>query len=72
MQYEALYENGQIKWLTEKPPLKSARIMISIIEEITTQPQKRRQPSPLIAGKGKTLGDVVHPIVNNQDWECLK
>ena len=72
MQYEALYENGQIKWLTEKPPLNSARIMISIIEEITTQPQKRRQPSPLIAGKGKTLGDLVNSLVNEQDWECLK
>ena len=44
MQYEALYENGQIKWLTEKPPLKSARIMISILEEIPAQPPKRRQP----------------------------
>ena len=72
MQYEALYENGQIKWLTEKPPFNSARIKISIIEEIQTPPQKRRQPSPLIAGKGKTLGDLVHPIVNDQDWECLK
>ncbi len=27
MQSEALYENGQIKWLTEKPPQYSARIM---------------------------------------------
>jgi hypothetical protein len=34
MQYEAIYENGQITWLAEKPSLKSARIMISILEEI--------------------------------------
>ena len=72
MQYEALYENGQIKWLTEKPPINSARIRISIVEEIPILPQKRRQPSPLIAGKGKTLGDLVSPMVNEQDWECLK
>lgn len=72
MQYEALYENGQIKWLTEKPPINSARIRISIVEEIPILPQKRRQPSRLIAGKGKTLGDLVSPIVNEQDWECLK
>jgi hypothetical protein len=71
MQYEAIYENGQITWLAEKPPLKSARIMISILEEISPQPQKRRHPSPLIAGKGKTLGDLVNPLVNDQDWECL-
>ncbi|MDB9305183.1 MULTISPECIES: hypothetical protein [Cyanophyceae] len=72
MQYEAIYENGQITWLTEKPRLKSARIMISILEEIPAQPQKRRHPSPVIAGKGTTLGDLVNPIVNEQDWECLK
>ncbi len=72
MQYEALYENGKIKWLTEKPPINSARIRISIVEEIPILPQKRRKPSPLIAGKGKTLGDLVSPIVNEQDWECLK
>ena len=54
MQYEALYKNGQIKWLTEKPPFDSARITVSIVEKIETQSQKRRQPSSLIAGKGKT------------------
>jgi hypothetical protein len=46
--------------------------MISILEEIPAQPPKRRHPSPLIAGKGTTLGDLVNPIVNEQDWECLK
>lgn len=72
MQYEALYENGQIKWLTEQPPVKSALIKVSVIEEILPQPQKRRQPAPSIAGKGKTLGDLVSPVVEDCDWECLK
>jgi len=70
MQYEALYENGQITWLTAEPPLKSARIMVSILEDVP--PQKRRQPSPLIAGKGKTSGDLVSSFLDVQDWECLK
>jgi hypothetical protein len=70
--YNKNYENGQITWLADKPRLKSARIMISILEEIPAQPPKRRHPSPLIAGKGTTLGDLVNPIVNEQDWECLK
>jgi hypothetical protein len=34
--------------------------------------RKRRTTSTLIAGKGKTLGDIVSPIVDEQDWECLK
>ena len=67
MQYEALYENGQITWLTGEPPLKSARIMVSILEDVP--PQKRRQPSPLIAGKGKTSGDLVSSFLDVQDWE---
>jgi hypothetical protein len=33
---------------------------------------KRRTTSASIAGKGKTLGDIVSPIVDEQDWECLK
>jgi hypothetical protein len=34
--------------------------------------QKRRRPHPEIAGKGRTLGDLVAPIVDESDWECLK
>ena len=34
--------------------------------------RNRRTTSPLIAGKGKTLRDIVSPIVDERDWECLK
>jgi hypothetical protein len=34
--------------------------------------KKRRTPPDAIAGKGKTLGDIVSPIVNEEEWECLK
>jgi hypothetical protein len=30
---------------------------------------KRRATSTLIAGKGKTVGDIVSPIVDERDWE---
>lgn len=32
---------------------------------------KRRKPPASIAGKGKTLGDIVSPIVDEEEWECL-
>lgn len=32
----------------------------------------RRSPHPAIAGKGKTLGDLVSPVIADDDWECLK
>ena len=38
-----------------------------------TKPQiKRRFPIPDMAGKVKILGDIVSPIVDEEDWECLK
>jgi hypothetical protein len=33
--------------------------------------KKRRTTSILIAGKGKMLGDIVSPIIDEQDWGCL-
>jgi hypothetical protein len=31
--YEAIFENGQVKWLAEQPELKSARVIITILED---------------------------------------
>lgn len=33
---------------------------------------KRRRPHPKIVGKGRMLGDLVNPLVDETDWECLK
>ncbi len=71
--YEAIYENGQVKWLAEQPEVNSARIIVTVLEEKPSPAPAKRRSSPVsIAGKGKTLGDIVSPIVDEQDWECLK
>ena len=31
--YEAIYENGQVKWLAEEPSVRSARVIVTILEE---------------------------------------
>ena len=41
--YEAIYENGQVKWLNEQPTVRSARVIVTILEE-TEPPVKRRSP----------------------------
>jgi hypothetical protein len=64
-------KNGQVKWLSEQPQVSSARIIVTVLEE-TKIPSKRRIPSALIAGKAKTLGDIISPIIDEEDWECLK
>jgi hypothetical protein len=70
--YEVAIEGDRITWLGEKPNLQTTRAIIVIVEENKVTPIKRRSPSKAIAGKGKTLGDIVSPIVDEEDWECLK
>ena len=70
--YEAIYDKGQIKWLTDQPDIQTAKILITVLGETKTSVIKRRSSPESIAGKGQTLGDIVSPIVDEEDWECLK
>jgi hypothetical protein len=71
--YEAIYEKGQMQWLSDQPQVTSARVIVTIIEEtIPAPPTPRRVAPATIAGKGQTLGDLISPLVDEQDWECLK
>lgn len=47
-------------------------IALTVDEDSPVQTRSRRMPHLDIAGKGKTLGDIVSPIVDEEDWECLK
>jgi hypothetical protein len=69
--YEAIYENGQVIWLAEQPHVKTAHVIATILEE-TFPSSKHRTPPTSISGKGKTLGDIISPIVDEEEWECLK
>jgi hypothetical protein len=72
--YEAIYENGQITWVKEQPQVSSARVIVTVLLEDApiTVPLKRRIPPVALAGKVKILGDIISPIVDEEDWECLK
>jgi hypothetical protein len=72
--YEAIYEGGQVRWLSDQPQVTSARVIVTIIEETppSTEQTTHRVVPAAIAGKGQTLGDLINPIVDEQDWECLK
>jgi hypothetical protein len=32
----------------------------------------KRQPPVSIAGKAKTISDIISPMTDEEDWECLK
>ena len=74
--YEAIYDHGAIEWLGDKPPVKQAHVIITILPEkesiATLSTPKKHQPSQLIAGKGKILDDIIKPVSPEEDWNCLK
>lgn len=72
--YKVAIEGDRITWLGAKPNLQTTRAIIVITEEnkLPVTSTKRRSPSKEIAGKCRTLGDIVSPIVDEEDWECLK
>ena len=47
-------------------------ILRQALHERQTVTGVRRSPPQSIAGKGKTLGDLVGPLIDEADWECLK
>lgn len=69
--YEAIYENGRLKWLSEQPDVASARVIVTILEAATQTNQKRRTFPAEMVGKVDILGDIIGPIVDEEDWECL-
>jgi hypothetical protein len=66
--YEGIVENGQIRWIADRPMADSARVIVTVLEE-TPSPAKRRIASPAIARKGHTLGDLVSPIADEDDMD---
>jgi hypothetical protein len=71
--YKFEIEGDRIKWLGAKPDIQFATGLIVIDEnKPPISPVMRRNTSPLIAGKGRTIGDIVSSIVDEEDWECLK
>jgi len=74
--YEVAIENGQVVWLEEKPEVTSGRALLTVLENATPIKEvpkpRRRFPPDSMAGTVKILGDIVSPIVDEEDWECLK
>ena len=42
------------------------------LSELPAEPERKRRPHPAIAGKGRTIGDLVAPVVDEEDWDCLQ
>lgn len=72
--YEAVYDHGQLRWLTDKPPVGEARVIVTLLlpKDISTPQPYLRKPSARIAGKARILGDIVAPAAPAGDWKVFK
>jgi hypothetical protein len=70
--YEAIYDHGQLKWLKDAPKPARMRVIVTVLEEESFGPTRRRQPPPELAGRGRILGDIISPVVPPEDWEVLR
>ncbi len=72
--YEAIYDNGTLKWVKDSPQHDKLKVIVTVVEEniSASHPVKKREPSRNIAGKGKTLGELIAPIVSENEWDHLK
>ena len=40
------------------------------LDDDTPMQRNKRTPHPAIAGKGKTVGDLIEPIVDESEWNA--
>jgi hypothetical protein len=45
--YEAIYENGQLTWVSEQPQINTARVIVTILEETSPSTKRRTPPASI-------------------------
>mgnify|MGYP001477544147 CR=1 FL=1 len=64
---------GRLKVLPKLPPNRRVEAIFLVLDKpVSVAPLIERRPAPSIAGKGKTLGALIAPIVPEEDWDFLK
>jgi hypothetical protein len=62
---------GQLLGLPIFPPNVHLELIVLFPEVINKTPSKRR-PAPGLAGKVKILGEVIAPVISEDEWDALK
>jgi len=58
--YEAIYDQGRLRWLKDAPQETPLRVIVTVIEAAGSAepaPPKRRRPPPELAGMMRLVGD---------------
>lgn len=59
--YEAIYDNGQVKWLNEQPDITTARVIVTVLAEVSSEvesPSKAQQAAHALAQLGGSEPDL--------------
>jgi hypothetical protein len=59
--YEAIYQKGQLQWLSDQPEVESARILVTVVEELEFQSSgltKAQRAARALAELGGTEPDL--------------
>lgn len=69
--YEAMYDRGQIRWLSDGPNLDQARVIVTVLDETPTSPPARRVPPPALKGSITFCDyDPFEPSMNDEETEA--
>ncbi|MFA5923549.1 MAG: hypothetical protein WC856_20035 [Methylococcaceae bacterium] len=70
--YQGIYDHGRLIWLSDKPSIEEAHVIVTLLPAEKDAAKKTKcQPSSLIAGRGKILGDIIAPAAPIEDWNRL-
>jgi len=63
---------GHLRGLPELPPESTVELILLLPElaEFPTKP--RRRPPPSLKGNIKIQGDIVNPVVAEEEWDVLR
>ncbi|MGQ0592981.1 MAG: hypothetical protein ACT4QB_10105 [Gammaproteobacteria bacterium] len=61
---------GNLKEVPKLPPNRKVEAIFLVLEECEAEAAHRI--SPVIAGRGKILGDIISAIVPECDWEVVR
>ncbi len=76
--YEAIYDQGRLRWIKDAPKETHLRVIVTVIEETQTTeeaPSQRRRPPPELAGTMRLLGDddsLLEQAIPDEEWDVLK
>ncbi|MEO5350317.1 MAG: hypothetical protein H7836_11810 [Magnetococcus sp. YQC-3] len=71
--YEAILDHGKVEWLSGPPPGEYLRVVV-VVEQpgsvAPAPPRKRRIPPPELKDSVKCLGDLLEPVISEEEWEA--